>query len=345
MLMLSILSAVAWPCVSLYHTEKQLAESDAQSILFEPTDSGVSVSYLVNYTGDATDFGWLIPIYGEFTSLEEGDVSTFEDLHDLTQPRVEIVRDPSNNSGSGCNRPLSKDATLTAGGADTAMQNDAVVVAEGFAGSYAYQILDSSDSSAFFAWLDENGWAPNGAESVLEMYIEEGGIQFAAITLTEAAGDQLPPVTISHTGDQLRFPAAMARQAPVDTLRTILYVRADTTATITGEWSATALGTLNGAYDDSASRLYDEALLDVGDVQRGFGLVYSGPDDANGWVTRFEGLVQPSAHTADVFLDLSDAQTQQETSIVLSETFPDSAWLLLPLTVLGLGSLRRRRMD
>lgn len=345
LLLLSVFSSVAWPCAGLFHEEAQLAESDAQSVIFEQTDAGVTVSYSVAYEGDAESFGWLIPLFGEFVSIEERDSADFAALYSWTQPDVEWITGISEEgSGGGCGRGLKSDNAL--GGADTAggRSND-VVIEEGFTGSYAYQILDTTSSEAFFTWLEDNGWSSSGADGAIEAYVEEGGVQFAAITLTEAGGELLPPVSLTYTGDQMRFPATMGRQAMADQIRTIVYVHGESSAEVSG-WASEPLGTLHGDGSVGPTSIYDDALLAIGGEKRGYGLVYSGAfEGADGWVTRFETLAEPGAHIADPAFRFTGNEDHVETIIQLDEAYTGEGWLLLPLalTGLGLGAARRRR--
>lgn len=348
LLLLSLISSVAWPCAGIFHETEQLAESDAQSVIFELSEDGVTVSYSVAYEGDAESFGWLIPLFGEYVSIEERDAEDFSFLYSQTQPQVEWVSETTDGGGGGlgCGSAKGTDNALRG---DTGYSNDAggVVIEEGYTGSYSYQILDTSSSDAFFAWLDDNGWSSSGADGAIEAYVEEGGVQFAAITMAEAGGDHLPPLSLTYTGDQMRFPATLARQAMADQIRTIVYVRGETNATISG-WASEELGLLEGDGSLGPTYIYDDALLAIGGAQRGYGLVYAGPDassDDTGWVTRFETLTEPGAHISDPTFGFGEDSTYTNTVIRIEDTGgPSEGWLFLPLALagLGMGAARRR---
>lgn len=309
-------------------------------MLLEPVADGTRASYSVEYEGDARSFGWLVPVFGEFVSIEERDPAVFQSLLSWTQPIVDHGISSSPGESGGCGRLDSK-AAPGANFADSGY--DGVdIVAEGFTGNYDHQLLDTSSSGAFLSWLEDNGWSTSGAEGAIEAYVQEGGVQFAAITLSEAGGEQLPPLALTYSGDQLRSPASMARNAMADDIRTIVYLRSDATATITRAWAATPIGTIAGTSRDSPTALYDGVLEAIGGTQRGYGLVFSGMDADGSWITRFETVAAPSAHIADVFFGTGDSQESHETIIQLSDG-SSAAWLLLPLAVMGAGALRRRR--
>ncbi|MFT4979346.1 MAG: hypothetical protein ACI8S6_005256, partial [Myxococcota bacterium] len=123
MLLLSVISSVAWPCAGLFHESEQLAESDAQSVILEAVEGGVRVSYSVAYEGDSESFGWMIPIFGEFVSIGERDPQDFADLFDWTQPNVDRNYASVEESGGCAGRAKSGDNALRA---DTGYANDGV---------------------------------------------------------------------------------------------------------------------------------------------------------------------------------------------------------------------------
>ena len=133
-----------------------------------------------------------------------------------------------------------------------------------------------------------------------------------------------------------------------DEVRTIVYVHGDATADITGDWTASTIPEVTGNIDDDPSALYDDALRSIGDLQRGYGLIFSAQDpDSERWITRFETLAQPSAHTADVQFTVTDQQQYLATTIWLHEDTSaerrSAAWMLVPITAIGIGTARRRR--
>ena len=58
----------------------------------------MTVTYATTFAGDATSVGWIVPIFGAFVSVEDADVSTFDDLRYPTAPSVVYTRD----GGGGC---------------------------------------------------------------------------------------------------------------------------------------------------------------------------------------------------------------------------------------------------
>ncbi|MFT4977316.1 MAG: MYXO-CTERM domain-containing protein, partial [Myxococcota bacterium] len=289
-------------------------------------------------------FGWMIPIFGEFVSIGERDPQDFADLFDWTQPNVERNYASVEESGGCAGRAKSGDNALRA---DTGYANDGVeIVAEGYTDSYTYQIIETDSSDAFLAWLDEHDWSTGGAEAAIEAYVEEGGVQFAAITLSDAAGTEwLPPLSLTYAGEAMRFPATMARQSMAESIHTVVYVRGESTAEATGEWSSSALSLIEGDIGDDPTALFEEELRALGGPQRGYGVVFSGPDVGGDWLTRLETIAAPATHIADATFDFTGDQDHESVTVRLTEatSTQGAVWLLGPLALLGAVWRRRRQ--
>lgn len=345
MLLISLLTATAWPCAGLVHEEGALAESDIQEAILEHTGTGSRVSYLAQYDGDAASFGWIIPIFGEFQAISDGDPARFDELRDSTSPAVYREYADTDSTGCGC-MGASK-------GGDNALQDTAAggrgfdVVAEGFTGTFDYSVIAGDDAAAMVAWLDENGWEGGSAAAAIDAYVAEGGVQFVALRLhleageTPSEGRELPPVVLDYGGSSLRFPAIMAKDGDVDELRTTVWVVGEARARVSG-WSATELPVIEGSLDDDPTTLWLEALRAVGGMSPGYGLSWAGERDG-AFLTRFDSLVHKDAHTVDATFTDDDGTTSASTEIWLYEEASSStALFLVPLVLFGFG-LRRRR--
>jgi hypothetical protein len=220
------------------------------------------------------------------------------------------------------------------------------VTAEGFAGPYTYQVLDAADGSALSGWLDENGFVMGETEDSLDLYIEEGGYSFIAVTLTpdEAptaeGGRTLPPLSIQSDSDRLHFPARMAQSGGAEELYTIVYVLGEYTADVEG-WASTDPFNIRSETDDAAGT-YEDYLLELALSEPSYvARPYSGAY-GDRWLTRFDTIAPPSHYSVDPVFGFMDAQYTIETMIIVPEEEGDTAaWLLLP--IIGLGFSRRRQ--
>ncbi len=337
--------AAAWPCAGIFHEDGALAESEVQEVLLTAGDGQVTASYRVSYEGDAAAFGWVIPIPGAFVSLEDGDGEVFDGLAEVTAPFVDYIKESSDGGGPSCG--CGTENALSKGGGDTA-GGGLEVVAEGFSGTYAYTVLEATTAEPLLAWLAENGWEAGPGEASIAEYVADGGFQFVAISLlpeeaeTSDGGRELPPVDIVYAGDDLRYPARMARYAMVDALRTTVWVQAAHQVSVSG-WSSQTLELIEheSAYDDSVE-VFRDALYAISETSPTYNLTWSGSHDG-GWLTRFDAYAPKEVHTADARFAVGSTDEEVQTTIRLGEADDaDAAWLLLPMFGLGYG-LRRRR--
>ena len=346
-MLLSLLIQPAFPCAGLFHSSDVIAESDNQQVILRQLDGEIEVSYNVEYEGDAVDFGWVIPIFGEFSAMEDGDEQHFSTLGYDTVPEVQTRY--SDDGGGGCRQPSkgSFSDSEQRNMLDTAATGSAEIVAEGFTGTYSYTVLEADSVEGLEGWLTDNGWSIESSRPVLEAYVAEGGVQFVAIALTggeDTDAAMLPPVSIRYGGDQLRFPATMARYAMVETLRTTVYVMGEQPATVSG-WSSTTNTDIQADINQEVEAVFEAALWAAGGDAPGYLLTYAGSHSAElaeSVVTRFDTFSSRDAHTLDALFAL-DGSDEVVTNITMIEEGADSeAWLLLPLLA-GCGMWRRRR--
>ena len=366
-LLLALAGAPAWPCVALVHSQGELAESDGQETIFSLHGAETVVEYLVRYEGNAQDFGWVIPIPGDFVALQDGDEDDFTPLRDQTQPIVwyEDVADEGGEGGAGCgcgtkSNGLERGDLDQAGGfgMDTGSANalDVDIVAEGYTGSYTYTVVASETVADLQTWLEAHDWDLGDTQQSIDDYLVEGGFQFVLIELlptiadTPDGGRTLPPVSLTYAGTSMRFPATMARYVDVPAQHGTIYILGDQTASISG-WTGTDLWNVEAVGEQTAEEAYQAALWNLGGNSAGMGRIYAGPLAAdplgagNGWVTRYDFDAAAAAHTVDPTFALDDGQLSVECSVYVWGPMPAAAGWLLPFVGLaGIGwQIRRRR--
>ncbi len=348
---------VARPCANLVHESGALAESDAQEAILWRDGAGSVVEYRVSYAGDAASFGWIIAIPKGFQSLEEGDEARFDSLRARSQPIVDTFivwgeGDEDEGCGSGCRATRLKGGGDFANGLDTGGGLGVDVVAEGFAGDYAFTVVASDDAAALGAWLDENGWSAGGTQATLDAYVAAGDTEFVLVSLaptvadTPEQGRSLPPVVIRSSSPSLRFPSAMARHAGPADFRTTVYVIGDARARLISGFRSEDLDTLYGSGGEEAEAVYDAALWELAGDEPVFARIYadSWQGEEGAWLTRFDTWAAASAHQADSLFQDDDGATAQHLVIEITEDAPSGAGVLpLLLAFGGLGWLLRRR--
>jgi hypothetical protein len=355
---LVLASAPAWPCVSLVHEPGELAESDGQQTIFRrDSETGDAVvEYLVQYEGDAEDFGWIIAIPGTFTGLEDGDEADFADLQDLTSPTVTYVSiGAGDDGGCGCMGGAKGGSDGLGDSGELSNGRGVDVVAEGFTGTYAFQAIEADSDAELSAWLDDNGWSTGDSGGAVAAYVNEGWT-FVLLNIlpgSEASSGErhtLPPVAIQYDGD-MTLPARMAEGFGTQIFDGTVYVLGDQAATVSG-WTS-----IDGTWYESTDTDPDDAWSDIrwnaggdtpGYVRTTVTMLdeATDSDDPDVWVTRFDMRATAEAHTVDATFTLDGGTDEVSTSIELPGNNSVGAWVIVPLlSMLGLGVALRRRRD
>ncbi len=328
-----LISGAALACAGLVHAEGLEAESAQQEAIFDIEGSRTTVTYRVGWEGDAPEFGWLIPVPGDFVSLADADAERFDALREVTAPLVYSESAPASR-GCSCGPTSKGDAANVAGGSPGG------VIASGFTGTYDYVVLSADTPEELTAWLSENGWRDGGESSLLATYAEDEVVTLAALRLAPGAGDAgLPPIALTYDGGDVRFPSRLGQLAAGPVLSTTVWVFDDQPTTLTG-WATTDLDHIPGGTDDEPRELIATELESLSVSEATLARTYVGSYDDR-VVTRFDTRTAPVLHTADaVFVPDADAR-----DFILQLELLQSrnvAWLL-PLFVLPLAWGRRRR--
>jgi hypothetical protein len=342
---LAALHGPAAACGGLATSAESLAVSDAMEALFEVGAGEVRVSYDVKYHGNAADLGWVIPVPGDVSAVADGDPERLEEVRFQSQPSV--VTEYASEDSSGCSSPLACGGGSKGGNSrslDGGTQGDGLTVLDqGFTGTYEYLVIAATDAGDLEAWFTEHGWT-GIANDDLQHYVQQGW-NFAALRVVPGAaeGEQraLPPVRITYAGDQLAFPAVMARHSSAIEQRTTLYVVGDSRAILTGEWlQDDSRGPLDGTLADDPQALWDDHLEGLGAGQA-YSRTYAGFFDGDRFLTRFDTLAPTSVHDADVELDFEADQGDIHTVITLVEAGGSEATIALGLLLALVGARRR----
>ncbi|MEN9787472.1 MAG: hypothetical protein RLZZ299_2736 [Pseudomonadota bacterium] len=388
-MLVALLSLVpyAFPCAGFVTEDATVytAASDAQqAVIVREDPTHASVVFQARYAGNAEDFAWIIPIPGPVTSVEEGDPALFTTLAEVSEPtvRARVVAEEDASSGGCALLASSGDANAPArasddlGGAGDGVE----VVAEGFAGAFAYEVLEATDPNAMFVWLNAEGYDSSVSATSITMYMQDPDVTYrwVAVQLTPDAAQagqvvDLKPLRIQWTADEnaplvVRYPHRMARTSRVEEIRTTLYVAGMGTPLLDGGWTVAG----QGRRDDDpaltsdtigvgATTVFESALRGIGIGRKGYwntwggtpaesGATVDGLSDADaaivsGFVARYDGIHAPVAHTADMELGVGEPHalaTIIQVSIAEDRVSADAAWIV-PLGMLGFAAGRRSR--
>ena len=121
----------------------------------------------------------------------------------------------------------------TAGAGSGAPTGGIDVIGRDVIGGYDVTRLRADDAGALDTWLDENGYTlPDGAEPILDDYVEAGW-RYVAIRLASGAAGALKPLRVAFDTDAPVYPMQLSQLAttPVDLT---LYVLSDGERTVAG---------------------------------------------------------------------------------------------------------------
>lgn len=335
----ALMAATAWACGGLVHSGDVLAENDTDQVLFQVGQDHVTVTYHIGYTGDAHDFGWVIPIFGTFQSLYDADPAIFDTLDQASAPEI---LEPPPRSG-GCVVPAGCGAADRVGGGSMPSVD---VVAQGFTGTYDYVVVHADSASDLDTWMSSNGWSAGTLGTAFQHYVDQGA-DFVALKVvpdtaqTPDGGASLPPVAITYGGTNVVYPAALLGASAVSEQKITIFLDAPWVMGIEG-WHQDQTWEIDGQDGEDGTAAWERYLRADG-ANSTFLLTYAGPSplSTDGRLTRYDTIAPPAAATEDASFE-SVADQYVSTRIVVSGNTAQDTALLLPLSLFG-WSLRRRR--
>jgi hypothetical protein len=175
-----------------------LAVSTLQSTLYDQ----------LRYTGNPTNFAWVLPIRGTVDVGLSADV-LFDSFDAMTT--TQIVPPVPNCPSPNCQAGFAASANATGGGGASESPGTVAVLKQENVGPYATVQLQATDSSALQNWLAQNGYdIPADVAPVVAEYIKEG-FDFLAMKLLPNQGVQaMRPVRVTTPGASLSLPLRMA---------------------------------------------------------------------------------------------------------------------------------------
>ncbi|MAA78840.1 MAG: hypothetical protein CL916_06235 [Deltaproteobacteria bacterium] len=312
-MLLFALVQVAIPCAGLLHGDGEHVESHTQQVIFSLNGDNTVVEYQIRYEGDAEDFGWVIPIFGDLVDIQEGESASFDRYNQGTKPSVFYDYAPTSSCGA------------TEKGDDNSLSGERYV--HGFAGQFEYLIIPASQGEEFLLWGQENDWSTDGISSILPQYGSESNISLVMLKIRQDVRSEdistSPTIKIEYERHEMRYPAMLSKLSMEQEIHTVVYVLGEAQATV-GGWGEEEVGNLEGDISDDANDIYRARLLEISESRTSFGIVFSGEIDGT-WVTRFDSLLRPEQNTHEPFFRIGNKRETISSNIYLSET--SGAWI------------------
>ncbi|MDP3231283.1 MAG: DUF2330 domain-containing protein [Myxococcales bacterium] len=192
-----------------------------ERILFAVDNGKVTAHIQIQYSGDAKEFGWLIPL-PSVPVVKVGSEELFTLLLRQTQPTYQTT---TVFTGEGCQRQASPGLSFGCQNRAAAFSPSAgrfedsaaapqappsPLVIQATVGPYDYAVLKADDRAAMVTWLADNRYViPTGADDVVAPYIRPGAY-FLALKLTSGAstGD-IAPVVLEYASDLPMIPITL----------------------------------------------------------------------------------------------------------------------------------------
>ena len=184
-----------------------------ERILFSVKDGEVTSHVQIQYSGDAKDFGWLLPL-PSVPKLELGTDELFTQLYATTQPqyKMTVQYDQNcvvNNYPGGTGGGSGTGGSGGFSGVDAGSAGTPLVVQDSI-GPYDYAVLKADSKDAMLGWLSDNRYfVPAGTTDSVTPYIHPGAF-FLALKLKSgnSTGD-LQPIVLKYTSDVGMIPITL----------------------------------------------------------------------------------------------------------------------------------------
>jgi len=185
-----------------------------ERILFAVKDGQVTAHVQVQFSGDAAEFGWLLPLPAVPT-LELGIDELFTQLTLATQPKYRMSTSfdsacsPFYGGTGGGAASGAAGGSATAGGSAGGSDNSPLVVQDSV-GPYDYAVLRADSKADMLTWLTDNHYfVPAGTDDSVAPYIHPGAF-FLALKLRpgHSSGD-VQPVVLRYASDVGMIPLTL----------------------------------------------------------------------------------------------------------------------------------------
>lgn len=222
--MLLMTAGNSFACGGLFCQNVPVSQQ-AERIIFTMNGDGTISAYVqINYTGEAPDFSWVVPV-PTVPDVDVAEMATFDELDLLTQP---IILSPQIPQCAFDDMPV---MAMGAVAEDSAVDNEVIVLASGTAGPYGYDVVDSPDPDALVVWLRENDYqVTEEMEPLIHVYNEEG-MPFLAMKLQPEAGVQdIQPIVMTYESDAPMIPIRLTAVAAQPDMNILTWIFADAQA-------------------------------------------------------------------------------------------------------------------
>ncbi|HLA44601.1 MAG TPA: DUF2330 domain-containing protein [Aggregatilineales bacterium] len=200
-------------------------DQQGERIIFTMNGNGMISAYVqINYTGEAPDFSWVVPV-PDVPEVDVAEMATFDEISQLTRPTYTPPEPPE------CSIVLFEMMEGDTAGAAPPGGAGVEVLASGTAGPYAYDVIASPDPNALITWLRTNEYRiTEEMEPLVSVYIDEDMV-FLAMKLQPDQGVQdIQPVVMTYASTRPMIPLRLTAVAANPNMTVATWIFADSQA-------------------------------------------------------------------------------------------------------------------
>lgn len=202
-------------------------DQTGENILFVWEGDHVEAHIQIQYMGEPTEFGWVIPLQSN-PEFSVGSEPLFTALLNASVPTISITNtfddcsDPGNSTDPSGSATAGGDDGGDEGAGETGADSGDTgveVLQEVQVGAFTIDVIQGTDAQAVYDWLELNDYQQDpDALPILQEYIDEGFI-FGAVKLVGGVDtDQIHPIVLRFEGSEPCVPLRLTRIAAVDNM-------------------------------------------------------------------------------------------------------------------------------
>ncbi len=206
---------VSSACGGFFCTNTPIDQSAERIIFTVNGDVTITAIVGINYTGNAEDFSWVVPV-PSVPELDVAETASLDTLQINTEVQVILPGDPCGS--------LYHYGDFGGGGGD----DMGMFVETGSVGPYDFAILGSEDATEMIRWLRDNNYVITEAmEPLVQLYVEEGMFFLAMKLSQESDVGDIQPVVMTYEAEHPTIPIRLTAVAAVEDLPIITWIFAD----------------------------------------------------------------------------------------------------------------------
>lgn len=254
-------------------------DQSGEQIIFGMHGGTITAQIMINYSGDAADFAWLLPVASQ-PEITLGTMAAFQQLGWRTRPTFNVTWTGEWGQCGGF-WGYAEDASAGGGPPTNDSDGGVDVLSAKDVGPFETRVLEATSTDALVKWLDDNDYAqPPETVPLLDHYVKQG-MKFVALRLQkdEPTG-AIQPITLTFQEADPCVPLVLTQVAAVPDMPVQLYLFGDARVTPTNWFSVTV----------------NERKIDWVQYGQNYGaLVTQAIDEAagHGFVTEFAGATHP----------------------------------------------------